>query len=74
MLFFPVALVEFSKNLFEGDEIDGAVEVCLSKDVETASRFEVTLLPQETIPSPPDTFQARGVCCLHRLATCVQFV
>ena len=57
-----VSRVEFSKKLFEADEIDGQVEICLTKDLDTASGFVVTLTAQETTPNPPETFRARGVC------------
>lgn len=59
--FSPVSIVEFSQDLFEADEVDGAVEICLTKDIDTASQFVVTLTPQETTPNPPETFRARGV-------------
>ena len=55
-----VAAVGFSQNLFEADETDGEVEICLRKDLVTASAFTVTLTPQETAPNPPETFRARG--------------
>ena len=55
-----VSMVGFSQNLFEADEMDGEVEICLSKDLVTASAFTVTLTPQETAPNPPETFRARG--------------
>ena len=54
--------MQFSQNLFEGDEIDGSVEICLTKDLETESGFVVNLNAQETTPNPPETFRARGVC------------
>lgn len=62
--FHTVSMIQFTQTLFEADEINGEVEICLTKDLETSSRFTVILSPQETVPSPPDTFQARGVCCL----------
>lgn len=43
--------------------MDGKVEVCLTKDLETESDFVVELTAQETTPNPPETFRARGVCC-----------
>ena len=55
-----VSVVGFSQSLFEADEVDGEVEICLVKDLTTASAFTVTLTPQETAPNPPETFQARG--------------
>ena len=53
-------MVEFSQSLFEAEERSGEVEICLRKDLVTASAFTVTLTPQETAPNPPETFRARG--------------
>ena len=53
-------MVRFTQNLFEAEEMDGEVEICLTKDLATASAFTVTLTPQETAPNPPETFLARG--------------
>ena len=59
-LIFIVSMVGFSRSLFEAEEVDGEVEICLRKDLVTASAFTVTLTPQETAPNPPETFRARG--------------
>ncbi len=53
-------MVGFSQSLFEAEEIEGEVEICLTKNLVTASAFTVTLTPQETAPNPPETFRARG--------------
>ena len=55
-----VSAVGFSQSLFEAEEMNGEVEVCLTKSLVTASAFTVTLSPRETAPNPPETFRARG--------------
>ena len=55
-----VSAVGFSQSLFEAEEMNGEVEICLVKSLDTASAFTVTLTPRETAPNPPETFRARG--------------
>ena len=59
--FFAVARVEFSMLLYEVDEVDGAVTVCLTKNIDTAAPFTAVLQPSQSAASPPVIFPARGI-------------